>query len=699
MKAPYFFCICLLLSLPLASQSTVDPGLSHSENLQLARHPSAPLSRVEYETNVFPSPLVKKHLRNEGIDYENVLYTFTGGNDGGLPASGLIFDESGTLYGTTAGGGSQACGGIGCGTIFELSPNPAGGWVETVLYTFTGGVDGWDPQSTLIRDGNGNLYGVAELGGSSTCTYTLGCGTVFELSPNGNGSWTEITLYSFVGGTDGQNPVASLTFDSQGNLYGTTVFGGTPSCYANVGCGTVFELTPAAGSGWIESVLYRFGGGAGVSPNGALIFDDSGNLYGTAVGGGIGYGVIFELSPSVGDAWTETVLHNFAGGSDGAYPYASLILNAGTFYGTTGQGGDANCNVGGGSPRGCGTVFELSSLNGTWQENVIYAFTGGQDGSYPQGGLTLYQSNLYGTTYEGGGDGCYSALGCGAVFELSPNFGNAWTENVLCGFNGIDGEYPNWGDLVIDESGDLYGTTQNGGSYGEGNVFQVTSSLLDGTTTTLASSVNPTDYGQAVNFTATVAAVSPGMGTPTGTVQFAIDGSAFGPSVTLASGSATSGSISTLTEGTHTVTATYSGSTSFLTSTGTLSGGQVVNAATAATVVTSSVNPSIFGQSVTFTATISGEYGLMKNRAKRGVKQKDVTGAVAWSTNTGCGTTNVTPGNPGVATCTTSSLWIGTDTITATYSGDSNHSGSTGNLSGQVVNQSPNVTASWPPPH
>ncbi len=216
-------------------------------------------------------------------------------------------------------------------------------------------------------------------------------------------------------------------------------------------------------------------------------------------------------------------------------------------------------------------------------------------------------------------------------------------------------------------------------------------------TTTVGSSLNPSAYGQSVSFTANVAAVAPGSGTPTGTVQFNIDGSAFGSPVTLSSGSATSGTTSTLADGTHTVTAVYSGSTNFLASTGALSGGQGVNQATSTTDVASNLNPSAFGQSVTFTATINGEYGLVKGRRNGALNQRgralpeDVTGTVTWSSNTGCSASSVT-GNPGTATCTTSTLPAGTDTITATYSGDSNHSGSTGTLSGgQVVSGSPGI--------
>ncbi len=229
---------------------------------------------------------------------------------------------------------------------------------------------------------------------------------------------------------------------------------------------------------------------------------------------------------------------------------------------------------------------------------------------------------------------------------------------------------------------------------GDGNHSGSTGTLSGGqvvnqwsTSTAVGSSLNPSVYGQSVNFTANVTSSG---GTPTGTVQFNIDGIAFGSPVTLSSGSATSTSTSTLAVGTHTVTATYSGATGYAGSGGSLSGGEVVNSATAATVVTSSLNPSAFNQSVTFTATINGEYGLVKGRRAK----PNVTGTVDWSSNTGCGTTAVTSGNPGTATCATSSLPVGTNTITATYSGDSNHGGGTGTLSGgQVVDQAPATTA------
>jgi large repetitive protein len=259
----------------------------------------------------------------------------------------------------------------------------------------------------------------------------------------------------------------------------------------------------------------------------------------------------------------------------------------------------------------------------------------------------------------------------------------SWTANTGCGTTTVTSGNPGTATCITSSlavGSDTVTATYSGDSNHSGSSGSFSQTVNTAASTTLVgSSLNPSAYGQSTSFSAVVSASG---GTPTGTVQFNVDGSAFGSPVTLSSGSATSGSISTLTQGTHTVTAVYSGNSNFGSSTGTLSGGQVVNSATAGTVVTSNVNPSAFGQSVTFTATISGEYGLLKGRPK----SQNVTGTVSWSTNTGCGTTTVTSGNPGTATCSTSSLSVGSDSITATYSGDSNHSGSTGNFS-QTVNQ------------
>jgi uncharacterized repeat protein (TIGR03803 family) len=414
------------------------------------------------------------------VSTEKVLYTFTGGSDGGLPVAGLIMDESGNLYGTASGGGSQACGGNGCGTVFELTPKSPGGWTETVLYSFSGGSDGWDPQAALISDSKGNLYGVALQGGSSACTYTLGCGTVFKLSPNGNGGWTETTLYRFIGGSDGQNPHAQLIFDKAGHLYGTTFYGGVPSCYANVGCGTIFELTPNA-DGWTETVLHRFtGGNDGAFVRGGLILDlDEDKLFGTTEQGGgtgcysRGCGTIFSLSPSK-TGWTERVVYRFTGASDGAFPEAGLIKDvSGNLYGTTAEGGDMSCSVPGGL-GGCGAVFKMSLTGGSWKQTVLYAFAAERNGNIPVDSVILYKGNLYGTTYQGGSSGCYKGQGCGAVFELRHTKAG-WAEKVLHSFTARnDGEYP-MGSLMVDQIGNLYGTTaNNGGAYGYGDVFEVT---------------------------------------------------------------------------------------------------------------------------------------------------------------------------------------------------------------------------------
>ncbi len=247
-----------------------------------------------------------------------VLYNFTGSPDGCTPAGGLVLDQAGNLYGTTALGGTYFCDGLtaGCGVVFELTRSK-GGWTETVLHNFNAyNGDGDHPAASLVFDGAGNLYGTAQNGGIDSCTLLPppnpgGCGTVFELTPNPSGGWTETTLYAFTGGSDGGLPVSvDLIFDQTGNLYGTTELGGVGgACGYNgaIGCGTVFKLTQSAGS-WTESVLYNFCSAAGCSdgevPYGGLIFDQAGNLYGTTVGGGStncrgygGCGVVFKITP------------------------------------------------------------------------------------------------------------------------------------------------------------------------------------------------------------------------------------------------------------------------------------------------------------------------------------------------------------------------------------------------------------------
>jgi uncharacterized repeat protein (TIGR03803 family) len=339
---------------------------------------------------------------------ETVLYSFGGSPDGADPLAGLIFDAAGNLYGTTGAGGTYDY-----GTVFELTPAAGGGWTETVLHNFNYNVtDGYYPYAGLILDAAGNLYGTTSQGG----TYGYGWGTVFELTPAAGGGWTEKVLHSFpdYNGTDGTSPYAGLIFDAAGNLYGTTSQGGT-----YIFRGTVFELTPAAGGGWTETVLHSFGNGADAdSPQAGLIFDAAGNLYGTTVEGGtgsnciFGCGTVFELTPAAGGGWTEKVLYSFnANGTDGYYPYAGLIFDAaGNLYGTTRYGGTSS----GCAPYGCGTVFELTpAAGGTWTETVLHNFGNGTDGATPLAGLIFDAAgNLYGTTSSGG------TYGYGTVFEL-----------------------------------------------------------------------------------------------------------------------------------------------------------------------------------------------------------------------------------------------------------------------------------------
>src|SRR5664279_2753958 len=287
---------------------------------------------------------------------ERVLHNFNNnGTDGTFPQAGLIVDGAGNLYGTTVDGGTY-----GWGTVFELTPTAGGGWTETVLYSFgNNGTDGMWPYAGLIFDAAGNLYGTTNSGG------TYGYWTVFELTPTAGGGWTEKVLYSFnANGTDGYGPVAGLIFDAAGNLYGTTLGGGT---YYS---GTVFELTPAAGGGWTEKVLHNFNenGTDGALPRAPLIFDAAGNLYGTTEYGGTYYdsdlGTVFELTPAAGGGWTEKVLHNFGIGRDGTDPLAGLIFDAaGNLYGTTEYAGN----------YGAGTVFELTpTAGGGWTEKVLH---------------------------------------------------------------------------------------------------------------------------------------------------------------------------------------------------------------------------------------------------------------------------------------------------------------------------------------
>ncbi len=367
-----------------------------------------------------------------------VIHNFTGGSDGANPLSGF-FIVGEYLYGTASSGGSS-----GVGVVFRVSATTG---EETVLHEFSGGTDGANPQGQLVMDKKGNFYGTTNAGGASNA------GTVFKVTRKG----VETVLYSFTGKPDGANPVAGLAIDKSGNLYGTTTAGGSK------GNGTVFKLAlpTVTGGEWTEEVLYNFGTGTdGATPIAGVTFDASGNLYGTtSAGGSYGHGTVFQLTPST-PSWTENILHNFELGSDGGVPYAGLVLYGGNFYGATTEGGEGGQNGGGtifelkntsgawtfselyglsgwgisGSYRDllvvsdkiyatthcdgqntAGTVYELSLSSGVWNYDPLYVFGGGSDGLYSISNLVAdKEGNLYGVTLYGGADGS------GVAFKVTP---------------------------------------------------------------------------------------------------------------------------------------------------------------------------------------------------------------------------------------------------------------------------------------
>jgi uncharacterized repeat protein (TIGR03803 family) len=397
---------------------------------------------------------------NLSASTEQILYSFTGGDS---QPGGVIFDQQGNLYGVTSNGGQ-----FGFGSVFELSSS-ANGWTETVLYSFTGGKDGRTPSQSqsLVFDKAGNLYGTTIRGGKTNS------GTVFRLSPSGGGQWTEIVVHSFQV-SPGSTPEAGVVFDAAGNLFGTTY---------EAGAGTVFEISPA-GNGANFQVLHRFQSLSkqdGSGPEAALTVDADGNVYGTTYVGGTlgcglaanGCGTVFKLSPKTGGGWSYRPIYRFLGGSDGERPLSSVVVSpAGDIYGTTFLGGISESNVCVANYPGCGTVYKLSpNSDGTYTHSVIYMFNGPPtDGADPTtGGLVLDASgNLFGTTWTGG-----PFFSSGTLFELTQTSGG-WQETVLHSFGqGADGENPDT-QLIMDTSGNIVGTTTGGGVNFEGTLYTVT---------------------------------------------------------------------------------------------------------------------------------------------------------------------------------------------------------------------------------
>jgi len=382
-----------------------------------------------------------------------VLHNFTGGADGAYPDAGLTMDGAGNLYGTTFGGGYSNSN----GSVYKLA-HTHGAWTFAPLHTFTGGDDGGLPYAGVVFGPDGSLYGATTVGGAH------GQGTVFNLkpsphfSPNLLAPWNETVLYSFQGGADGSAPYASVTFDPAGNIYGTTYAGGS-GCSGG-GCGTVYRMTPSGGGHWTENVIYSFSNSDGSIPLSSLTLDNAGNLYGTTVAGGAyGDGTVYELTYSQGTGWGQGFLHSFDANLGGeANPYVGLILDpSGHLFGATADGE--------------GGLFKLTRSGDSWMYSLLYGGGGGISACGARGNLIRDgEGNLYGTTY------CDGAHGDGSVFKLTPINGG-WTYTTLYSFTGgSDGYWPS-SNLVMDASGNLYGTSSQGGPYGNGGyglVWEIT---------------------------------------------------------------------------------------------------------------------------------------------------------------------------------------------------------------------------------
>jgi uncharacterized repeat protein (TIGR03803 family) len=374
-----------------------------------------------------------------------IVHDFGEGTDGAGLWSEVVFDAQGNLYGGTSGGGEY-----GLGIAYELSPNGDGTWAEVILHSFPAFPgDGAEMNGSLIVDAVGNLFGATTNGGASNY------GTVFELTRDGGGAWTESVLYDFVSNSVLGDPLAGLARDAAGNLYGT----------AN---GGVFQVSLGGGGTWTESNICIAGPCAGSNYE-QMSLTSQGYLYGGARDGGLhDLGAVYALRQKA-HGWQEYVLYNFGG-----YPEDGQTLSLGALaydgkdniYGSTFGGGRYSCGGG-----GCGTIYRLrwDGAHHQWKETILYNFDNVNQGTNPGGGVILGpDGKLYGTTINGG-TGC----GCGVVYRLSPNKNGSWTYTVLHNFEGIDGAQPD-ANLTIGPDGNLYGTTATGGPYGGGVVFEIT---------------------------------------------------------------------------------------------------------------------------------------------------------------------------------------------------------------------------------
>ena len=368
-----------------------------------------------------------------------VLHNFTYGSDGGMPYAGVTLDQQGRIYGTTTGGGAQY------GTVYRLV-HQGGSWVLTPLYLFQGTPDGYLPYGGVTFGPDGALYGTTTYGGDENQ------GTVFRLRPPANAcaaalcQWQETVIHNFGHVGDGDYPTyGNLTFDRAGNIYGTAVQGGAHND------GVVFKLTPSGG-GWSESVLWNFTGGSdGAYPQAGVTFDSAGNLYGTTSYGQQGEGTVYELSPTQ-SGWTETTLYTFTPYDNGSGVGGLVFDRSGNLFGITGlQEG--------------GVAYELTPLGQSWNYTRLQVFNGGYPS--PLAGPTFdAQGNLYGPLPSGGQDDG------GEIFRLTLS-GGSWVYSVYYDFaNG--GGFDPIGAVTFDASGNMYGTSSEGGSQDHGTVWEIT---------------------------------------------------------------------------------------------------------------------------------------------------------------------------------------------------------------------------------
>ncbi|MBV9063446.1 MAG: hypothetical protein JOY77_11045 [Alphaproteobacteria bacterium] len=366
-----------------------------------------------------------------------VLHTFKGGKDGANSNAAITPDGQGNLYGTTEYGGGKGCGEGGCGTVFRI----AGDGTYAVIYAFKGGSDGANPVAGVTLAPDGSLYGTTSNGGGAA--FCSGCGTVYRIAPDGK----ESVIYAFQGDSDGAYPSGSVALDKKGNIYGTTA-GGGPDYQ-----GTIFRISPKGK----ETQLHSCDGFNCSNPASNVVFDKAGNLFGASpFGGDFGPGAIFKISPQ----GVFSVLYSFTGSLDGYQPYSDLTIDKdGTLFGTTVAGGENNFGV----------VYRVTSAG---SESVVHSFAPG-DGAGPMGGVVLdSKGNVFGTTSAADGDG-----GPGNIFEVASD----GSERVLHTFSGGKDGFASTATLAWDATGNLYGTSFQGGLikghcsvYGCGTVFRVT---------------------------------------------------------------------------------------------------------------------------------------------------------------------------------------------------------------------------------